>query len=112
MYHFPLTSLNIVELGEVVQMGRGSTWYTSLMPKHLPERELQAAEAAVAYAQQVRSFHRRRTDKTSKQRVTDINLAIERLKKAMKPLKAMMGGFPYGPQTPQAEMNRQTIREA
>jgi hypothetical protein len=82
------------------------------MPQTRPTAELDAAQAAVMNAQRVREFHRRRTEKTSKQRTQDIDLAIERLKEAMAPLKSMIGSFPYGPTTEAAERNRVEIRMA
>lgn len=82
------------------------------MPRHLPIKEIEAAEAAVAYAQQVRKFHARRTERTSKQRIDDLNMGLARLSQAMAPLRSMIGRFPYGPQSDIAEQNRQKIREA
>lgn len=82
------------------------------MPETRPDKLLEDAEAAVSYAQTVRSFHRRRTEKASPQRKTDIEVALSRLKRAMKPLKSEIGKFPYGPQTDTAETNRQAIRDA
>lgn len=82
------------------------------MPAELPKGAIEAADAAVVFAQQVRRVHRRRTDKTSKQRKADIAMALERLKEAMAPLRTEIGRFPYGPQTGQAERNRQAIRAA
>jgi hypothetical protein len=77
-----------------------------------PTAELDAAQAAVMNAQRVREFHRRRTEKTSKQRLQDIDLALTRLREAMKPLKSMLGTFQYGPATQAAELNREAVREA
>lgn len=82
------------------------------MPAELPPRVLENAEAAVVFAQAVRSTHRRRTNKTSKQRKDDIALALTRLREAMAPLRSEIGKFPYGPQTGAAEKNRQAIRDA
>jgi hypothetical protein len=82
------------------------------MPAELPRGAIEAADAAVVFAQQVRRIHRRRTDKSSKQRKTDIELALSRLKEAMAPLRTEIGRFPYGPQTGPAERNRQVIRNA
>ena len=82
------------------------------MPKNLPTKDIEAAETAVAYAQQVRAYHRRRTPRNARQREVDINLALRRLAKAMRPLRSEIGRFPYGPQTDIAEANRETIREA
>ena len=82
------------------------------MPAELPQDLIEAADAAVVYARQVRRIHRKRTDKDSKQRLTDIDLALVRLKEAMAPLRSEIGRFPYGPQTDEAEDNRQMIRVA
>jgi len=82
------------------------------MPRYLPDKEIEAARAAVDYAQNVRRFHRRRSPRASKQRVHDVNLALKRLADAMRPLRSEIGRFPYGPQTDIAEQNRQVIREA
>lgn len=82
------------------------------MPAILPTELLDAADAAAAYAQQVRRYHRKRSARTAKQRQADIELALNRLAEAMKPLKSQIGKFPYGPQTTLAEQNRQRIRAA
>lgn len=82
------------------------------MPAELPKDALDNAEAAVAFAQQVRKFHRRRTAKTADQRQRDLDIAIQRLKDAMAPLRSEIGRFPYGPQSSIAEENRERIREA
>lgn len=82
------------------------------MPSELPKDALDAADAAVIFAQQVRRIHRRRSNKLSKQRASDIELAIKRLKEAMEPLRSEIGRFPYGPQTGAAEANREAIRTA
>lgn len=82
------------------------------MPSELPQRALDEAEAAVAFAIQVRRYHRRRTDRNAKARHDDIDTALARLRAAMKPLRAEIGRFSYGPSTDIAEANRQTIREA
>lgn len=81
------------------------------MPNVLPHDALEAAEAAVALAQQVRRFHRRRNT-SAKQRAEDISRARERLAEAMAPLRSHIGQFPYGPQTTIAEANREKIRQA
>jgi hypothetical protein len=82
------------------------------MPEKLPEDDLEAAERAVAYAQQVRTYHRRRTERRSTQRAADIEVALKRIKEAMRPLKSHIGRFPYGPQTTTAEANRAAIYAA
>jgi hypothetical protein len=82
------------------------------MPNVLPKDAIEQAEAAVAFAVQVRKYHARRTQKNSTQRGEDINRALDRLKDAMKPLRSEIGRFPYGPQNPVAEANRDKIRAA
>ena len=82
------------------------------MPAKLPKEDIAAANAAVVFAQQVRKHHRRRTGRTSEQRTSDIETALQRLKDAMRPLKTQIGKFPYGPQTDAAERNRDKIRAA
>lgn len=82
------------------------------MPAKLPIAEVREAELAVKNAQEVRRYHARRTAKDDSQRLEDLNLAMQRVRAAMKPLKAEIGRFPYGPQTGQAENNRNRIRAA
>lgn len=86
-------------------------WYDSSMPNELPKDAIEAAEAAVAFAVQVRKFHRRRST-SAKQRADDIKRARARLSAAMKPLRSESGRFIYGPQTSIAEANREKIRQA
>jgi hypothetical protein len=81
------------------------------MPAKLPVDILDAADRAIENAQRVRRFHRRRTERDSVQRKTDIVVALQRLKEAMRPLRTEIGRFPYGPQTDSAEANREAIRE-
>jgi hypothetical protein len=81
------------------------------MPAIRPEEELDAAQAALDHARQVRKFHRRRTARGSRQREVDIIVALDQLRQAMSPLRSMIGKFPYGPQTDVAEANREEIRE-
>lgn len=81
------------------------------MPEILPPNILESADRAVANARAVREYHRRRTEKQSIQRKTDIQVALSRLREAMKPLKSAIGKFPYGPVTVTAEENRQAIRD-
>lgn len=82
------------------------------MPSELPRDALDRASAAVTFAQQVRKFHRRRTARKSERRSADIEAALARLRDAMVPLRSEIGRFPYGPQTPTAEANRERIRDA
>src|SRR3954471_22681742 len=55
------------------------------------QRELDTAAAAVSHAQEVRILHRRQTERASSQRQRDIELALERLKDAMRPLRTHIG---------------------
>ena len=86
-------------------------WYDSSMPQVLPKQALEEAEAAVAFAQQMRRYHRRRSV-TSGSRTEELALARERLKEAMRPLRSEIGRFQYGPQNSTAARNRDLIREA
>lgn len=70
------------------------------------------AELAVTNAQEVRAYHRKRSERTDRQRRHDLELALKRVKSAMLPLRSEIGKFPYGPQTDAAAENRQAIREA
>lgn len=78
----------------------------------MAEQLISRAHDAVEYAQSVRKMHRRRTNKTSTQRTTDIQIALDRLREAMNPLRSEIGRFPYGAQTEVAEQRRQAIRNA
>jgi anti-sigma-K factor RskA len=75
-------------------------------------QELRHARAAIDYAQEVRAYHRRRTRPGNIQRESDLALAIDRLKHAMKPFRTRIGKFPYGPQTEQAIETIQAVRKA
>jgi hypothetical protein len=82
------------------------------MPAQLPLKAMQEADLAIKNAQEVRAFHRKRSVRTDRQRQQDLTIALKRVKAAMKPLRSEIGKFPYGPQTDQAEENRQIIRNA
>jgi aminoglycoside phosphotransferase family enzyme len=82
------------------------------MSDELSEDVFDNAEAAVALAQQVRRFHRRRSNRYSQHRAADIDHALNRLREAMAPLRSESGRFHYGPQTDAAEAKRQRVREA
>lgn len=82
------------------------------MPSQLPQDAIDAADAAIVFAVRVRTYHRRRKSRTPIQRADDIDEALSRLRAAMKPLRSEIGRFPYGPQTDEAEANRERIREA
>ena len=86
-------------------------WYASAMPQFRPDKELDTAAAAVAFAVEVRRYHRRRSRKDAEQRISDIERALGRIADAMAPLRSEIGKFPHGPQTEKAEENREEIRE-
>ncbi len=86
-------------------------WYDTCVPAELHRNLIDDAEAAIAFAQQVRAYHRRRTATDSERRLYDIALARERLRDAMKPLRSEIGRFHFGPQTTIAERNRDVIRD-
>jgi len=86
-------------------------WYASLMPTELPKADVRKAVAARDHARSVRRVHRRRTDRGDPQREQDLDLALEKLKSAMGPIRRHIGKFPYGPQTGTAAKNRQIIQE-
>jgi hypothetical protein len=81
------------------------------VPEHLPSDWVTAAESAVQHAQAVRAFHRKRSRRGSTQREADIQIALDRIKAAMRPLRSEIGRFSYGPQTNTAEHNREMIRK-
>jgi hypothetical protein len=69
-------------------------WYDSSMPQTNQDDIIDEAVAAVKHAQRVRATHRRRTTKSSVQRQRDIEMALTRLREAMKPLRSELGRFP------------------
>lgn len=73
---------------------------------------LENARAAAVFAARTRARHGKRTDRNSPQRIADIELALERIRDAMQPLRSEIGRFPYGAQTEAAESVRNKIREA
>lgn len=81
------------------------------MPSELPHADIEAAEAAIQFAKLVRKTHARRSHKTSARRIADIQIARQRLKETMRPLRTHIGQFPIGPQTEVAEANREHIRD-
>lgn len=74
-------------------------WYIVPMNGHPIELEIQKAEAAIRYAQDVRSHHRRRTNKGNPQREADLKSGVRRIKSAMKPLRSYLGRAQYEEQT-------------
>jgi hypothetical protein len=69
-------------------------------------------EKTVQNAQEVRSHHRKRTDRADRQRNDDLNLALARVKGAMKPLRSEIGRFPKYPKTTDNAERKRVIRDA
>lgn len=86
-------------------------WYDSSMAAD-PTKMLKTADEAVAHARSVRRYHARRTDRESPQRHTDLDLALDRLSEAMRPLWTAIARFPYEPQTDAVFARQEKIREA
>jgi hypothetical protein len=86
-------------------------WYDSQMPHELDSNILAAGESAVRYAQQVRSFHRRRTERDSMQRRHDLMAATDRIAEAMKPIRSLIGKFPHWEASPANVARMESIRE-
>ena len=74
--------------------------------------QIASAWAAVAAAKRVREHHRRRTDKRSKQRAQDIEVALNRIRDAMAPLRSYLGRFPYVPQTEVTRIEYDDVSDA
>lgn len=109
-YHLPPYSYHF--LSPIRRCSNIVMWYTSLMTSSDLTEELDAANAAVAYARSVRQLHARRTEKGDPQREADIRQALRRLSQAMKPLRTRIGRFPHESQTLAAERARQPVRDA
>jgi len=76
------------------------------------EEALREAELAVQSAQETRAYHRKRTQKGDRQRETDLELALDRVKAAMKPLRSEIGRFRHREARPSVVEQRQRIRDA
>lgn len=65
---------------------------------HLSHVEmLERGEKAIAQAQDVRSYHRKRTRIGHPQRNTDILHAMQKVQAAMRPIRSALGRAPYQP---------------
>jgi hypothetical protein len=73
---------------------------------------LKEADLAVKNAQEVRVFHRKRSERTDRQRVNDLKMAEARVKAAMRPLRSAIGKFPHEPQTQNNIDRQERIRAA
>ena len=81
------------------------------MPRFNPQH-LITAQAAVEHAQSVRRLHRRTTPRGAPSREKDLQLALDRIKDAMRPIRAYLCGFQYGPQTEAAFEIRAKVESA
>lgn len=73
---------------------------------------LREAQLAVENAQEVRAYHRKKTLRGDGQRESDLQMALERVKAAMRPLRSEIGRFPK--QHPSATIlsRQEKIRDA
>jgi hypothetical protein len=85
-------------------------WYDCTLVEKSVEEIISEADAAIAHAVRVRAHHRRRTDKKSKTRKTDVRLALKRLQEAMKPIRSEIGRFPYLTQAELPDLERARLR--
>jgi hypothetical protein len=65
------------------------------MARRVTKAELQAAAAAADNAETVRQLHRRRTKRGDARREKDIELALDRITSAMRPLRAYLCGVAW-----------------
>lgn len=76
------------------------------------EPALAEALLAVQHAQEVRVFHRKRTERGDAQRSADLTMAYRRVKAAMEPLRSESGRFCHQPRTPSNLERQNRIRAA
>lgn len=82
------------------------------MPNQLDLQAMREAQDAVLFAQAVRQRHRRRTARGTAQREQDIQVALARLREAMRPLRSEIGRFSRVHASPAAEIVREDVRAA
>lgn len=73
---------------------------------------LSGAEVAVRSAQEVRSFHRKRTSPGDRTREIDIRAATDAIRRAMAPIRSNLGRAAYEPSTAIIEAQLEQLREA
>jgi hypothetical protein len=66
--------------------------------------------AAAAYAQQVRELHRKRSTKGSGNRETDIRVALQRIREAMRPIRSVLGTVRHPLPPEEAAVHRELLR--
>lgn len=83
----------------------------NLLPRFDHQWEADALDA-IKMAQDVRTRHAKRTAKGGRQREDDINMAMKRLKAAMKPIRSELGrAIHYAPEMPSAMANRDKLND-
>jgi hypothetical protein len=65
------------------------------MPEPTLDDILAQAASAVSYAQDVRSHHRKRTRRGNPQREADLQIALDRLRVVMDPLRSVIGRMQF-----------------
>jgi DNA-binding NtrC family response regulator len=73
---------------------------------------LHEASLAIQNAQEVRAYHRKRSQRGDTQREADLEMAIERVRDAMRPLRSEIGRFPHQAQSATVEARQGKIRAA
>lgn len=87
-------------------------WYDSSMPNRLPKDALRQAHAAVVFAHQTRKHYRRRPDRNKRDREKDIQKALDRIRRAMAPIRSEIGRFAHQPCDVEGLIRREKIRKA
>lgn len=72
------------------------------------EEVIEEARRAAEHGRAVREFHAKRNKRGSRQRETDIRLALERLRDAMRPVRRYIARLPYE----SAGIDVEALREA
>jgi hypothetical protein len=80
------------------------------MPEAIEQRDIDLAEAAIAGAQRTRKYHARRTQKSSSQRKQDLDIGMDALKEAMRPIRSALARLPSRQQTEAVKNERRELR--
>lgn len=68
--------------------------------------------SAIEYAQRVRSYHAKRSRRGAKQRESDLGLALDRLRAAMRPIRSEIASYPFKPLREASVEDREKIISA
>lgn len=74
---------------------RQRLWYASDVDNPAFDLALDGARAAASHAQDVRQTYAKRVGRGDRQRQTDIQHALNRLKRVMKPIRSELARIPY-----------------